>query len=417
VAGLHIRGLKKPTELADVVKHIESGGKRFDENGNLLTSPKGAQGEMQVMPGTATDPGFGVTPAKDNSPAELARVGRDYLGAMQQKYGDTDKALAAYNAGPGAVDNAIKAHGDDWLAHLPDETQKYVAKANKLMGDHIADKGAADPAVVDAARVKVLDATLKDLPMHPEAHADVDARPVSEPALIEQRFADKLTDHDAAVREYAARPDSEGGKVLNTDIARELSPDYLKDRTQSAAVHEPASAFVKRLYAEKLAQLKAGDEVMFTSGGTGAGKTSAITGVSDIAQMRHDAAIVYDTNMNTLHSAVQKVDQALAAGATVNIVHVQRDAVDALVHGALPRAMRQEREFGTGRTVPLSEHARTHRGAAEVIQQLAEKYKDNPTCPRGIRRGSSPRRSREDRGRVRAGERWLEAEHHEPSHQ
>jgi hypothetical protein len=246
--------------------------------------------------------------------------------------------------------------------------------------------------VVDAARVKLLDTeTAKSLPARPSALAEVmgasdeiaagrmpRVEPVSEPALIEQRFADKLTDHDAAVREYAARPDSEGGKVLNTDIARELSPDYLKDRTQSAAVHEPASAFVKRLYAEKLAQLKAGDEVMFTSGGTGAGKTSAITGVSDIAQMRHDAAIVYDTNMNTLHSAVQKVDQALAAGATVNIVHVQRDAVDALVHGALPRAMRQEREFGTGRTVPLSEHARTHRGAAEVIQQLAEKYKDNP---------------------------------------
>jgi hypothetical protein len=174
VAGLHVRGLTKARSVEDVVKHIESGGNRFDANGNLLTSPKGAQGEMQVMPGTATDPGFGVVPAKDNSPAELARVGRDYLAAMQQKYGDTDKALAAYNAGPGAVDKAVAAHGEKWLDHLPEETQKYVAKANRLLGEHIADKGAADPAVVDAARVRTLDSALaRGLPDHPEASAFV----------------------------------------------------------------------------------------------------------------------------------------------------------------------------------------------------------------------------------------------------
>jgi soluble lytic murein transglycosylase len=37
---------------------------------------------MQLMPGTAADPGFGVAPAKDGSPQENVRVGKDYLGAM-----------------------------------------------------------------------------------------------------------------------------------------------------------------------------------------------------------------------------------------------------------------------------------------------------------------------------------------------
>jgi hypothetical protein len=74
---------------------------------------------------------------------------------------------------------------------------------------------------------------------------------------------------------------------------------------------------------------------------------------------------------------VSKIEQALDAGAKVVVFHVQRDPVEALVNGALSRAMRQEAKFGTGRTVPIIEHARTHRGAAEVIQQLAEKYKND----------------------------------------
>ncbi|HEY6027734.1 MAG TPA: lytic transglycosylase domain-containing protein, partial [Pseudolabrys sp.] len=87
----------RPT-LPEVVKNLESAGQRYGPDDQLLTSPKGAQGEMQVMPKTATDPGFGVVPARDSSPEELARVGRDYLSAMQQRYGSEDKALAAYNA-------------------------------------------------------------------------------------------------------------------------------------------------------------------------------------------------------------------------------------------------------------------------------------------------------------------------------
>jgi hypothetical protein len=174
VGGIHVRGLKKAASLQDVVQHIESGGRRYGPDGKLLTSPKGAQGEMQVMPATALDPGFGITPARDSSPEELARVGREYLAAMQQRYSDPEKALAAYNAGPGAVDKAVAKHGEAWLAHMPDETKAYVAKANKLMGDHVAAKGAEDPAVVDAARVRVTDeALMRNMPETPTARADV----------------------------------------------------------------------------------------------------------------------------------------------------------------------------------------------------------------------------------------------------
>lgn len=171
--GLHMRSQSRA--LQQVVEHIESGGQRFGKDGQLLTSPKGAQGEMQVMPGTARDPGFGVVPARDSSPEELARVGRDYLTAMQQRYpDDAAKALAAYNAGPGAVDAAIKAHGADWLAHVPEETQKYVAKARALLGEHVATQAAKDPDTVDAARVVALNDTVqRSLPEAHDAHAQM----------------------------------------------------------------------------------------------------------------------------------------------------------------------------------------------------------------------------------------------------
>lgn len=106
----------------------ESGGRRYDKEGNLLTSSKGAQGEMQVMPATQRDPGFGVKPAKDDSPEEKARVGRDYLRALYNRYGgDEQLTLMAYNWGPGNVDKYLKSGRD--IAMVPAETRKYASLA------------------------------------------------------------------------------------------------------------------------------------------------------------------------------------------------------------------------------------------------------------------------------------------------
>jgi hypothetical protein len=184
----------------------------------------------------------------------------------------------------------------------------------------------------------------------------------------------------AAIAEYHALAEKDspglGGRVLNTDIARELSPDYLADRTQSAAVHEPASLFIKELYARMLAEPVPGGMhpvVLFTAGGTGAGKSSGMK-LPEFADMVSRANIIYDTNMNTLGSAEKKVMQALDSGRQVGILYVHRDPVDALVNGALPRAAGQEREFGTGRTVPITEHAKTHAGALPTVRALYAKY-------------------------------------------
>lgn len=106
------------------IMHKESRGRRYGKDGQLLTSEKGAQGEMQVMPSTSRDPGFGVKPARDSSPDELARVGRDYAETLLQRYGDPKLAAIAYNMGPGATDKWLAAGAD--ISKLPKETQGYV---------------------------------------------------------------------------------------------------------------------------------------------------------------------------------------------------------------------------------------------------------------------------------------------------
>jgi soluble lytic murein transglycosylase len=121
--------------LNEAKRKIESGNRDFNKDGSVVTSKTGAKGKDQVLDSTNRDPGFGVVPARDNSLAERSRVGTDYMAAMLKEFkGDVPKALAAYNAGPGAVQTAIKdaeKDGSNWLAKLSPEAQAYVPKVLK----------------------------------------------------------------------------------------------------------------------------------------------------------------------------------------------------------------------------------------------------------------------------------------------
>ena len=103
--------------LVDSVIQVESNYNPF------AVSAKGAQGLMQLMPGTAQR--FGVTDSFD--PKQNIEGGVRYLKFLQDTFGDDRLAIAAYNAG----ENAVARYKD--VPPYP-ETVSYVAKVGKKYG-------------------------------------------------------------------------------------------------------------------------------------------------------------------------------------------------------------------------------------------------------------------------------------------
>ncbi|MGA9797612.1 MAG: lytic transglycosylase domain-containing protein [Terriglobales bacterium] len=142
----------KPQELKEVINTI-SGQHQLDpdfissvihaESGfnQRAVSPKGAQGLMQLMPGTASK--LGVSNAFD--PRANVEGGTRYLSELLELYNfDVIKALAAYNAGP----HRVQQYGG-----VPPyyETRTYVAR---IVRDYNRKKLAERKAAAKAARIK-----------------------------------------------------------------------------------------------------------------------------------------------------------------------------------------------------------------------------------------------------------------------
>ena len=217
----------------------------------------------------------------------------------------------------------------------------------------------------DLARVDMALNVAQEVPRNPGLPVEVQE--------IEQRMAEVVVDLDAAEAAYNELEESEGGVVLSTDTARELSEDYRNNRALSSAVQSPASWFIHNLYAKRLSRPTPPGKrpvVLFTAGGTGAGKTTGIRRL--LGPLLEEAEIVRDTNLQVPAKAIRQIEQALEAGRSVNVTYTWRDPVVAMEAGTLPRAMRM------GRTVAIDVHMATHIESYAAIRELADHFADNP---------------------------------------
>jgi soluble lytic murein transglycosylase-like protein len=104
---------------ADLIHAVVRAESAYDPH---CRSSAGAMGLMQLMPGTAR--ALGVTDPWD--PSQNVHGGARYLREQLDRFGDLTLALAAYNAGPGAV----QRHGG-----VPpyEETQTYVRRVQRYL--------------------------------------------------------------------------------------------------------------------------------------------------------------------------------------------------------------------------------------------------------------------------------------------
>jgi hypothetical protein len=197
--------------------------------------------------------------------------------------------------------------------------------------------------------------------------------------VMETRFRAQIARDPAGMK---ARYRAEFGNVISADSAKELSADYRKNRYDgAAAVHTPASWLSKELFAEDLQKpAPPGKEnmVLFTAGGPGAGKTSAISQVGSLSALAGKAQIVFDGTMRPASKAIKLVEQTLRAGKTAQVVFTYRDPEEALTDGVLGRSKRQAAELGTGRTVPLREFAAQHASVLDSMKGLEAHFKNDP---------------------------------------
>jgi len=130
----HSRAQGIRADLVRAVMQVESAFNPF------ARSPKGALGLMQLMPATIRQ--FGVR--NPFNPADNVRAGVAYLRELLDRYENNEElALAAYNAGPGAVDK----HGRSVPPYR--ETKNYVAQINTIAARPIAAPGKSVYKVTD----------------------------------------------------------------------------------------------------------------------------------------------------------------------------------------------------------------------------------------------------------------------------
>ena len=157
------------------------------------------------------------------------------------------------------------------------------------------------------------------------------------------------------------------GNKIDPDEVKKLDPNFDKDPSLAAAVHEPSSYLSKVIWKNALKDKKeAGDDspVIFTAGGSGSGKSEAMKLAKIIIGAKNDA-LTFDSVLGNFDKSVAKIQEALDG---------QTGKVD-IAYTNAPMELAVMLNMQRGRTVKLDTQIDAHFQASENIRKLQEHFK------------------------------------------
>ena len=156
------------------------------------------------------------------------------------------------------------------------------------------------------------------------------------------------------------------GNRVDLDEARNLFPEYEANPARfNDAVHRGSGRVSTGAY-DRLLEAPAGPDsyAVFTGGGAGSGKSSALSRHTDTLD---GADAVFDSTLSNFGRSREVIDKALDSGRDAGVFYVYRDPLDAF-QGVLKRADE------TGRPVNIDAFVATHTKSRQTINELIEHY-------------------------------------------
>ncbi len=183
----------------------------------------------------------------------------------------------------------------------------------------------------------------------------------------ERAFRKLLANEPEADRQYDAIPDSHGGRIISTDLARLLEARYRDTPSGQPRDLTPgwdlAWRYAQQRFAKELQDRKDRKFVRFMAGGWGAGKTHALEHAATVD-------LAWDGTLKDIVWARGMIDLAISAGWNVELAYVFRD-MELALYGAVERSRKE------GRGVPLRELPGNHCAVQRSIRRLIRRYGAN----------------------------------------
>lgn len=241
-----------------------------------------------------------------------------------------------------AIDNGTTKFAQIGAATTPEEGAPALAAAD----------AAAPPAVAQVLAESPRQYTVETFP---RAKGLSEADQAVEAAAIEKY----VNNREALVQEYLEK----NGNVVNNDLAKRQFADVGYKGTNSRAIQDVAGELSDDAF-EYLLKTAPQGQVIFTAGGSGAGKSTVISAALEAIP---DVAAIVDGNLSKLASARRRIEQVRAAGKEPGVLYVFRKPSEAW-EGVVGRMLNNPDELGRG--VPLEVFDENTRGALNVARTL-----------------------------------------------